>query len=273
MARKPALTDVLQLLYTRSGNECAFPGCIHPIFNDEGLYIAQLCHIKSANKGGQRYDANQTDEERRAYNNLLFLCYRHHKETDDENCYTVEKMIEIKNKHESRFKEKDRLLAAEMLTQILNDEKTYWNRQINKAFSGEDFKIERDLSVSIIELFNELNEILLWIKNYCDTCARTDSHEIIVNDLIMLLNKAKIDYSNLHEIPYYENPFENRNWELHNLGAPNYFSHLALCLGQLKIRVLEVYIKQNPNNTELQDALHRYRKEFDNLYGNTYYAD
>lgn len=273
MGRKTPLTDTLQLLYARSGNECAFPGCSHPIFNDEELYVAQLCHIKSANKGGQRYDENQSDEERRAYNNLLFLCYRHHKETDDESCYPVERMIEIKNSHERRFKEKERILANEMLTQILSEEKTYWERQLRKLFSGEDFKIKRDLSVNILELFDELNEILELIRNCCDICAKSDSDQVIERDLYLLLDKARIDYSSLHEIPYYKNPFINRNWELHNLALPNCFSQLSLCLAQLKIKVLEVYIKYSPENTELQDALHIYRKEFDNLYGDTYYVD
>ena len=79
--RKPPSAETYKLLYVRSGNECAFPGCNHPIFNDDGLYIAQLCHIKAANVGGQRYDENQTDEQRRAPENLLFMCHRHHKET------------------------------------------------------------------------------------------------------------------------------------------------------------------------------------------------
>lgn len=63
------MAETYKLLLARSGNECAFPDCTHPIFNDEGLYIAQLCHIKSANKGGQRYDGSQTDDERRAFEN------------------------------------------------------------------------------------------------------------------------------------------------------------------------------------------------------------
>ncbi len=79
---KPPSSETYKILYVRSGNECAFPGCNHPIFNDDGLYIAQLCHIKAANVGGHRYDENQTDEQRRAPENLLFMCHRHHKETD-----------------------------------------------------------------------------------------------------------------------------------------------------------------------------------------------
>ncbi|SKB52562.1 hypothetical protein [Malaciobacter marinus] len=60
MARKSPNTEILKLLCVRSGNECAFPNCNHPIFNDNGLYIAQLCHMNAANIGGQRYDENQS---------------------------------------------------------------------------------------------------------------------------------------------------------------------------------------------------------------------
>ena len=32
---------------------------------------------------GERFNAEQSDEERRSYDNLLLLCYQHHIETDD----------------------------------------------------------------------------------------------------------------------------------------------------------------------------------------------
>ena len=108
--KKMSRKATLRLLYAISGNKCAFPNCDHSIFNDEGLYIAQLCHIKGANIGGQRYDNNQSDEERRSYDNLLFMCHRHHKETDNEDRYDVEKLIEIKVNHEANFLEKGRKL-------------------------------------------------------------------------------------------------------------------------------------------------------------------
>lgn len=119
MARKSPSADTLKLLYVRSGNEFALPGCEHPIFNDSGLYIAELCHIKAANDGGARFDINQTDEERRSVNNLMFMCHRHHKETDDETIYTSEKLAEIKLAHELRYTEAGREMSKSMIRQVV----------------------------------------------------------------------------------------------------------------------------------------------------------
>ncbi|WP_424193207.1 HNH endonuclease [Ampullimonas aquatilis] len=84
-----------------SKNKCAFPGCDHPLLNLQGVYVAELCHIHAAEPGGQRYNQEQTDEERRAPENLLFLCHQHHKETDDEVRYPAKRLREIKNAHEA----------------------------------------------------------------------------------------------------------------------------------------------------------------------------
>ncbi|EGQ9584749.1 MULTISPECIES: hypothetical protein [Vibrio harveyi group] len=101
MARKAPKIDVIKKLCILSKNQCAFPGCDHTILNEKGEYIAQLCHIEAAEKGGERYNENQTDEERRAESNLLFLCHAHHKETDNVTQYTVDVLKEMKRQHES----------------------------------------------------------------------------------------------------------------------------------------------------------------------------
>ena len=137
--RKQPSAKTYKLLYVRSGNECAFPGCNHPIFNDDGLYIAQLCHIKAANVGGQRYDEKQNDEQRRALKNLLFMCHRHHKETDS---FKEEKLLEIKLNHESQFTETGKQLSKEMLEQISKETNYYWSRQKDKVIEFDDLKMK-----------------------------------------------------------------------------------------------------------------------------------
>jgi hypothetical protein len=39
-----------------------------------GVFIGQLCHIEAAEEGGQRFNERMTNEERRAFENLLLLC-------------------------------------------------------------------------------------------------------------------------------------------------------------------------------------------------------
>lgn len=101
MARLAVEKETLRNLALRSRNQCAFPGCTHPIMNDKNELVAELCHIEAAEEGGQRYNSAQSDEQRRSYENLMFLCHRHHKETDDVSIFTPEKLREMKSTHES----------------------------------------------------------------------------------------------------------------------------------------------------------------------------
>lgn len=101
MARLAIRKDVLRNLGILSKNNCAFPGCDQPILDDKGNYVAELCHIEAAESGGPRYNPTHSDEDRRALANLLFLCHPHHKETDDESLYPVDRLQEMKAKHEA----------------------------------------------------------------------------------------------------------------------------------------------------------------------------
>lgn len=273
MPRKSPNAETLKLLYVRSGNECAFTDCHHPIFNDKGVYIAQLCHIKAANKGGQRYDTNQSDEERSAPANLIFMCHRHHKETDCTDEFSVEKLFEMKVNHERNFTEKGKEATREMIRQVLFEINYFWERQTLKTFEVQDLKITRDFDKKVMDLISELSEHIENIQNYCDLCAETDSSESLKSDLKSLFEQAKLDYSKIENIPYYENPFENRNWESHNIRRPNLFSHLSLCLNQLKVKTIEELLKNEPENIELKALLNTSRKEFETEYDRMYYVD
>ncbi|MDC9723387.1 MAG: hypothetical protein PSN34_11555 [Urechidicola sp.] len=107
MSRKKPTEKTIKRLYTRSGNQCAFPNCEQKFFPDNNTEnISQVCHIEAAEKGGQRYNHNSTDEHRRQYDNLIILCPTHHKITDDTSEYTVEVLKDMKNKHENKIDER-----------------------------------------------------------------------------------------------------------------------------------------------------------------------
>src|SRR5699024_3595396 len=116
--------------------------------------------IKAANKGGPRFDPNQSVEERRGPGNLLFMCHRHHKETDDVNKYSVEKLLEIKHNHESKYTEEGRQASEEMIDQIKAEAKYFWKKQKSKTFPVANLKMSTDFGKDIFGLLNELeNEI------------------------------------------------------------------------------------------------------------------
>ena len=120
MARKAPNIATLRRLFALSGNKCAFPGCSHELINNEGVYTAQLCHIEAAEEGGQRFNKNQTVEDRRGFENLLLMCHKHHKITDNIEKYSVEKLKEIKFNHESRFESNLYQISNNILDNVLD---------------------------------------------------------------------------------------------------------------------------------------------------------
>ena len=88
-------------LFLLSRNECAFPGCCQKIVDEEWHYIGKICHIEAANIGGERFNPNQTNEQRRDFSNLVLMCGNHHDVTNDVRRYTVKVMKNIKANHES----------------------------------------------------------------------------------------------------------------------------------------------------------------------------
>lgn len=123
--RLPPKTDVLRRLYTVSGNQCAFPGCNRPMFNNEGNFVGQVCHIEAAMPGGERFNPLMSNEDRRSFDNLMLMCYDHHIETDKEVDYSVDKLKKFKLDHEKRFTDIDGMinLMHESITDVTSSEK------------------------------------------------------------------------------------------------------------------------------------------------------
>ena len=88
--------EVLRELYIKSGNQCAFPECHNVLVDEKGNFVGEVCHIEAAMPGGERFNPNMTNEERRSYDNLLLMCHHHHVVTDDVKEYTVERLKKIK---------------------------------------------------------------------------------------------------------------------------------------------------------------------------------
>jgi len=126
----------LKKLFSLSGNVCAFPNCIAPIFDtDLGIVVGEICHIKGKSPNGPRYDSNQTDEERNSYENLMLMCGAHNKIIDDKKTrdrFPVELLMQYKADHEAKYQ-----------NSVVNDELT--NR----------FVSELNVEGSIIRTFNQ----------------------------------------------------------------------------------------------------------------------
>lgn len=94
----------LKILFTRAGKSCAFPKCSMQIIDEEtNIVVCEICHIKSRNTLGPRYDVRQTYTERNSYENLVVLCPIHHKIIDENFVsYSVDRLNGIKAEHEAK---------------------------------------------------------------------------------------------------------------------------------------------------------------------------
>jgi hypothetical protein len=147
-------SETIKKLLLRSGNECAFPGCLEVLFNDDNKLIAECCHIEAALPGGERYNYNQSDEQRRSYDNLLFLCHKHHIETNNVNDYTVEILRKIKSDHENRFKEKLFAIRPNYVEQVYSSFSKVINLVEDTASRVKDIDEKQDRLLDLIKQNN-----------------------------------------------------------------------------------------------------------------------
>lgn len=94
--------QTLRRLFALSQNRCAFEGCTHPVIDQDGGLLAEVCHIEAANQTGQRFNPAQTNEDRRQFENLILLCRNHHRETDDVERFPTSVMKQMKAVHDSK---------------------------------------------------------------------------------------------------------------------------------------------------------------------------
>jgi len=226
--------DVLRALFARSGNQCAFPGCTHSLINEKNQFIGQVCHIEAASPNGQRFNPNQSDEQRRAYENLVLLCYPHHVETNDAVEYSVERIRNIKYEHESRFEKNLYQIDEAVLHKIVDEMETFWNQveKLNKLeHSIKEFSVDIDARGSFFEVMSACRKNVQYLQEFFDAFRESEK------DI-------------------------RSNWELHYIGAPNRMNRLRIDLTHLEIKYLEEYLKTHTDDPVARKRLDSLKEEF-----------
>jgi hypothetical protein len=276
MTRLSPKIDVLRALFARSGNQCAFPGCSQLLINQKNQFIGQVCHIEAAMEGGERYNPKINDEERRSYNNLLILCYPHHIETNDVNEYSVSRLKQIKNEHEQLFEKSTFKIDQSALVKLSYEMEKYWN-DVDKLNKLEHLFLDSGLSIEIngennfFEVIKSVHNTVEAIENVLNLLYESDKD--LVNDFNILLIKKRIIPEIFSDIPYYQNPFVNRNWELHNLGSRNCLQRLKIDLVHIEVKYLEEYLKTNSQDRIAKDKFEIIKGVLKNYAQNAIYVD
>jgi hypothetical protein len=274
MSRLAPKIDVVRALFARSGNRCAFPGCTSALVNEKNKFIAQVCHIAAAEAGGERFDAAQTDEERRGYANLLILCYPHHVETDDQQLYPTHRLREMKASHEKTFGQTPFKIDESLLYKISHEMEQYWQKveQLHSEHHvASDLAIEIDAKASFSQLAKQARGLSDDVTRLRDMLLKSD--DALAVDLSALLEDLGIPEGRLVEHRTRTRPFHARNWEVLNLGFTNTATKLKVILSQMEIKYLEEFLKLNPNDTSARLEMEHLKSEFEALAISAGYAD
>lgn len=99
-----------KILWGKSGNQCAFPGCEEPLTREadevggspEPDLRGQEAHIRSRTPQGPRYDLHYPVHKIDSAENLLLLCLNHHGDVDANSGggYSIQYLERIKSAHE-----------------------------------------------------------------------------------------------------------------------------------------------------------------------------
>lgn len=274
MPRLPPKSSTVRLLFAKSWNRCAFPGCTQVLVNAKGQFLGQICHIEAASPEGERFNPSMTDEDRRHHDNLILLCYPHHVETDEIAEYPTAIMKEMKNRHETRTGIPFYKIDEAHLHSILRQSEKYWT-EIEKLAAFEasirDLAMEVDPSKTFLEMIQE-------IQTHHDWLSKTlQDQTVLASDLPSRVDAFAISYGAsvkpLEELPYYEHPFRDSNWERLNIGVPNIFTKLRLALTQIEIRYLEEFLKTNHPNAKETERLDLLKKSLKELIKSSGYVD
>lgn len=128
------------------------------MIDSDGEFIGQICHIEAAMPGGERFNKDMTNEQRREFDNLMLLCYAHHTKTNDVNTYGVTSLKDMKRNHERVFSED--LVVNKMLLSLKDYTRDNTFKEVSNLknlFSviwGKDYKVGEDELDDHIKAFN-----------------------------------------------------------------------------------------------------------------------
>jgi hypothetical protein len=133
-----------------------------------GHFVGQLCHIEAAEPGGERFNRFMTNERRRAFENLMLMCYGHHVITNDVEQYSVSKLKDMKANHEAMFSD-----PAVAMVRVLEDETAKTESREARSLKRLNDVLAWDLDDDQLEesakLLNGLASRLKNLPNHCGT--------------------------------------------------------------------------------------------------------
>ena len=274
MARKSPKPNTLRALFAKSGNVCAFPGCNQELVTNDNLYVGEVCHIEAAEPKGPRFNSESDDDERRSFENLLLMCHAHHRRVDtDLATYSVDRLRQMKADHESAASRDAFHVDASVIFQVEQEMDSYWSAvaERQRKHPVPDLAVEVDPTAGGTAIFAALREQVERVGELFDHYRLSD--EALPSELRAFVERLGYDVGPLETVPYYDNPFEQRNWELHNLGSRNVLTDMTASLLQAELLYLSEWVKLHTSDELSRLRMRKVKEELADIAGSGGYAD
>jgi hypothetical protein len=243
-------TDTVRSLFAKSGNQCAFPGCKSELIDEENDFIAQVCHIAAASEGGERFDPLMSDEERRAFDNLLVLCYPHHVKTNDAQRFSMDILTEMKRRHEERCS-KTPYDAPEKTVQLIMKDQLDFSEEISNISHERVKQLEVNLGVFLDEDpqshtyeiekgVNYIEDLLEKIDTFFTSIADTNGDGRSQFSDSVEKTQESLDFQSF--------PLQGVLWEERNIGGANSLQSIRINLLSLSLHAENGRLLANPTD-------------------------
>jgi len=129
MKRKSIPLKTVKALYAKSGNCCAYKGCVAELVDGEIVY-ATICHIEAYSPDGPRFNHALNIDERNEYSNLMILCLKHSKMIDvNVENHPVELLKKMKCEHEALSTNQTK--SSDKVIKLLIEESNIFHEKVN----------------------------------------------------------------------------------------------------------------------------------------------
>ena len=204
----------------------------------------------------------------------MILCHAHHRRIDsDPDTYTVERLSHMKAEHELLVRDQVFEANASVVSQVERSMESYWTALAKRQEEHPvpDLVVNVRPTASGAEVFSALSSQFQRIEALLEHYRQSD--ETASKDLRELVQRLGYDLAPLESLPYYENPFEVRNWEYHNLGSPNALLDLRALLLQAELLYLTEFAKLNQTDAITDARSKEIMKELLDIAGSSVYSE
>ena len=183
-------------------------------------------------------------------------------------------LIAMKHQHESRHGEKPFKVNEAFLHRLELEMQAYWEDIETKNATlhiAPEFAVKVHVATPATELFVEIGKSVERLAAILRDLADRDT--TLNAEVQSHLKALGYDTSSYDAVPYFRNPFFNRNWETHALAVNNTLADLVVALKQAEVRFLAEYVKTHPNEGSAIASLEAAKAELHEMALSAGYAD